>query len=170
MRFTSGVRKLVLLLHIVSSLGWMGAVACFIVLDVTTVASSDVATLRAAYIGMQLMTAWVIVPLAFAALATGIAIGLGTSWGLFRHYWVAISLVLTVVATLVLLIQTPLIVHRADMARDPGSTDAEIRGMGNLLLHSIGGTVVLLIITVLNVFKPRGLTKYGWRKQQSESS
>ena len=29
-----------------------------------------------------------------------------------------------------------------------------------------GGLLVLLVITVLNVYKPRGLTPYGWRKQE----
>jgi len=29
-----------------------------------------------------------------------------------------------------------------------------------------GGVLVLLVITVLNVYKPRDLTPYGWRKQE----
>jgi len=28
----------------------------------------------------------------------------------------------------------------------------------------VGGLVVLLVVTVLNVYKPQGLTPYGWRK------
>jgi hypothetical protein len=28
--------------------------------------------------------------------------------------------------------------------------------------------VVLLVIQVLNVYKPRGMTRYGWRKQQEQ--
>jgi hypothetical protein len=28
--------------------------------------------------------------------------------------------------------------------------------------------VVLLIVTTLSVVKPRGLTRYGWRKQQRQ--
>lgn len=159
------VRQAALIAHVSTSVGWMGAVAAFIVLDVATVVSGDVPTLRAAYIGMDLMTAWAIVPLAFAAFATGILMSLGTRWGLFRHWWVVVTLILTVIATGVLLVQLPVIGHRAEMAADPTTTDSELRGMGNLLLHSIGGTVVLLVITVLNIVKPRGLTAYGWRKQ-----
>ena len=33
------------------------------------------------------------------------------------------------------------------------------------LLHSIGALLVLLVIAVLAIFKPRGVTRYGWRKQ-----
>jgi hypothetical protein len=157
-------RNLALTVHIVASLGWIGAVAAFVALDVATVTGEDPALLRAAYIGMDLVTTWAIVPLALAAFASGIVMSLGTKWGLFRHWWVVVTLALTLVATAVLLSQLPLIAHRAQMAADPATTDADLQGMGNLLLHSIGGIVVLLVVTVLNVYKPRGLTRYGWRK------
>lgn len=162
-------RKAALTIHIVASLGWLGAVATFIVLDVATVVSTDVAILRACYIGMDLMTRWAIVPLALAAFASGVLMSLGTKWGLFQHWWVVVTLALTVVATLVLFVQLPVIAHRAAMAADPATPPDELRAMGNLLLHSIGGALVLLAITVLNVYKPRGLTTHGWRKQQPRS-
>lgn len=167
---TPRMRKFALTAHITTSLGWIGAVAAFIVLDVTTVANDDAQVLRASYIAMDLITTWAIVPLAFAAFVTGIVMSLGTKWGLFRHYWVIVTLVLTVAATVVLLVQLPGIAYRADMATDAATTDAELRTMGNLLLHSIGGIMVLLVITALNVYKPRGLTRYGWRKQQEQTT
>jgi hypothetical protein len=43
-----------------------------------------------------------------------------------------------------------------------------LRTLGSTLVHSVGGTVVLLVVLVLNVYKPRGMTRYGWRKQQEE--
>lgn len=166
---TPKARKAVLATHITASVGWIGAAAAFIVLDVTTVTSDAVQVLRASYIAMGLVTRWAIVPLAFASFVSGIWISLGTKWGLFRHYWVIVTLFLTVAATAVLLLQLPLIADRAEIAADPLSAEADVRGLGNLLLHSIGGTVVLLVITALNVYKPRGLTQYGWRKQQDEA-
>jgi hypothetical protein len=161
------VRQVALIGHIAASLGWLGAVAAFIVLDVATVASEDVQVLRAAYIGMDLVTRWAIVPLALAAFASGLVMSLGTPWGLFRHWWVVATLALTAAATLVLLVQVPLIGHRAAMAADPATPDAGLRSLGNLLLHSVGGAAVLLTITVLNVAKPRGLTRHGWKRQQA---
>ena len=32
----------------------------------------------------------------------------------------------------------------------------------------MGGLIVLLVVLWLNVYKPRGLTPYGWRKQQEQ--
>jgi hypothetical protein len=37
-------------------------------------------------------------------------------------------------------------------------------GRGDLL-HAGGGLAILLVIATLNVYKPRGLTPYGWRVQ-----
>ena len=104
--------------------------------------------------------------MALAALLTGLVISLGTPWGLFRHYWVLISLALTVLATAVLLLHMPDVSALADAAR--AADGADLGGLGGDLVHAGGGLLVLLVITGLNVYKPRGLTPYGWRKQQEE--
>jgi heme/copper-type cytochrome/quinol oxidase subunit 2 len=93
---------------------------------------------------------------------------LGSKWGLFRHYWVLISLLLTILATIVLLAETQTIISFADIAADPTTSSEDLRALGSTLVHSVGGTVVLLVILVLNVYKPRGMTRYGWRKQREQ--
>jgi hypothetical protein len=165
---TPRLRKFALAAHLTFSVGWIGAVAGYIALDVAAATSQDAQTLRAAYLAMELIVWYVIVPLALASLLTGLVMSLGTKWGLFRHYWVLISLLLTIIATLVLLAETQTIKYFADMAADQTTSSDDLRGLGNTLVHSIGGTVVLLVILVLNVYKPRGMTRYGWRKQQEE--
>ena len=124
--------------------------------------------LRAAYLGMGLIAGSVIVPLAVAALVTGIIVSLGTKWGLLRHWWVLISLALTVFATEVLLVETGTIASYAAVAADPDVTDAELLALGSTLVHSVGGMLVLLVVLVLNMYKPPGLTPYGWRRQRME--
>ena len=163
-------RKFVLATHIAVSVAWIGAVLAYLPLDVAAATSSDVQTLRAAYVAMGLIAAWALVPLALAALVTGIVISVGTPWGLFRHYWVVFSLVLTAVAVAVLLVEWRLIADHAAVAADPATSDAELRALGHTLPHSVGGLVVLLAVLVLNVYKPRGLTRYGWRQQQREAA
>src|SRR5438876_11532715 len=102
-----GLSKFVLTVHLTSSLGWVGAVVAYIAIGVTATTSQDVKTVRAAWIAMELTGWYVIVPLALAALLTGLVTSLGTQWGLFRHYWVLISLVLTILATVILLLHVP---------------------------------------------------------------
>jgi hypothetical protein len=163
---TPGLRKLTLAAHLTVSVGWIGAVLAYLVLGVAAATSQDAQTVRGAWIAMELTGWYAIVPLALAALLTGLVMALGSSWGLFRHYWVLISLVLTVLATVVLLLHMPTVSSLADVARE--ADGADLGGYGGDLVHSGLGLVVLLVITVLNVYKPRGLTRYGWRKQQEQ--
>ena len=165
-----GLRKFALTVHLTSSVGWIGAVAAYIALDVAVARGQDAQTLRAAYLAMEWTASFVIVPLALATLLTGLVMSLGTKWGLFRHYWTVISLLLTVFATVVLLAETRTISYFADRAADPATSGEELRALGSTLVHSVGGMVVLLINLWLNMYKPRGLTPYGWRKQHEQRS
>ena len=166
MTMTPGLRKFVLAAHLTFSVGWIGAVIAFLALVVAAMTSQDAQTLRVAWIAMELTGWYVIVPLSLASLLTGLVMSLGTKWGLFRHYWVLITLVLTILSTVVLLSHMPDVSSLADLVRE--ADGADLGGLGGDLLHAGGGLLVLLVITVLNVYKPRGLTPYGWRKQQEE--
>ena len=168
MIMSPGVRKFALAGHLTLSVGWIGAVAAYMALDISTIVTENTQTLQTSYLGMELISRYVIVSLAFASLATGLIVSLGTKWGLFRHYWVLISFVLTIIATLVLLVERGTIGSLAAMATDPTTSGAVLRAMPSTLPHSAGGTVVLLVVLVLNIYKPQGLTRYGWRKQQRE--
>jgi hypothetical protein len=168
MTMTPRLRKFALAAHIALAVGWIGAVAGYTALDVAAATSQGTQTLRTAYLGMELIAWYVIVPLALASLLTGLVMSLGTKWGLFRHYWVLISLLLTIIATVVLLVETQTISYFAAIAANPTTSGGDLRALGSTLVHSVGGTVVLLVILALNVYKPRGMTRYGWRKQQEE--
>lgn len=168
MTMTPALRKFALTIHITSSVGWIGAVAAYLALDVTIATSHDTQTLRAAWMAMGLITGYVIVPLALASLLTGLIISLGTKWGLFRHYWVLLSFVLTVIAVFVLISETQYISRAAAIAANPAVSADELRALPTTLVHSIGGTVVLLVAQVLNIYKPRGMTPYGWRKRHEQ--
>ena len=164
MSFPPALRKAVLTAHVVTSVGWLGAVVAYLALDVTAATSRDVELVRAAYGAMELVVASAIVPLALTALVIGVVNALGTTWGLCRHWWVIAKLLLTLVATAVLLLQVPTIRMLADAAR----SGADPRDLPGTLAHSIGGLLVLVVVTVLSIYKPRGLTRYGWRRQQAE--
>ena len=157
-------RKLALAVHLTVSLGWIGAVVVYLVLGVAAETSESAETVRAAWIAMEL-TGWLaIAPMAVTALLTGLVMSLGTPWGLFKHYWVLISLLLTAISTVVLLLHMPDVSSTADLAREAEGT--HLTGLGGDILHPGLGLVVLLAITALNIYKPRGMTPYGWRKQQ----
>lgn len=166
---TPSVRKAALTAHITSSVGWLGAVAGFLALSIAGLTSRDAQMVRAAYLAMNVIAWFVIVPLALAALLTGIVQSLGTTWGLIRHYWVLTKLVLTVFATGVLLQKMKLIGSVAGAAAGMALSAADLRQERfALVLHSGGGLVVLFVIVTISIFKPWGRTPYGERSRKDE--
>lgn len=157
------IRKLMLTVHVASSVGWLGAIAAYIALNVPALASDDEQTIRAAYLMMDVVMRYALLPLAAVSLVTGIVQALGSPWGLFRHYWVTISLALTMFALAILVLHLPAVEDMAAVAADP---DADVDHLGGDLFHSVGGLVVLLVPLALNIYKPRGMTRYGWRRTQ----
>lgn len=158
-------RKGLLAVHVAASVGWLGAIAAYIALNVPVLVGDDEQLVRAAHLMMAPVAWYAVVPLAATSLLTGIVQSLGTPWGLFRHYWVLISLLMTLFATVILLLHLGAVDALAARAADPTTDPDSLRGD---LFHSVGGLLVLLVPLVLNLYKPRGLTRYGWRKQQEQ--
>lgn len=164
MLMTARMRKLALTAHVSSSVGWFGAVAAFLALSIAGVTSSNAQLVRAAYLSMELTTWLVIVPLSIATLLTGFVESIGTPWGLFRYYWVAAKLGLTLLATAILLLHTQPIGAVAAVAADRLLSSTELRQLRIQLIADAGAALVaLLLATTLSIYKPWGLTGYGRR-------
>lgn len=155
------VRKAVLSVHLTVSVGWIGTVLAYLALGVTAVTSRQVQTVRAAWTAMEVIGWTVIVPLAVASLITGLVMSIGTRWGLFKHYWVLFSFVLTLFSTVILIVHMFDISTLADIARQADA--AELATLGGDLGHPGIGLVVLLVVQVLNIYKPKGMTRHGQR-------
>ena len=163
MAFPPPIRKLVLTTHVIASVGWLGAVAAFLVLALVALRTPDRALVRAIYIAMEPLGRQVVVPLSMASLGTGLVQSVGTRWGLLRHYWVVLKLAINLIATVVLFLYLPTLGALAAKARD-GSPVADVRSTSPVL-HSTAALVLLAGATVLSVYKPPGMTKFGQRKQ-----
>lgn len=169
MTMTPRLRKFALTAHVTSSVGWLGAVAGFLVLAVAGLTSQDVQTVRAAYLAMELIAWCVIVPLSFASPLTGLVQSFGTEWGVFRHYWVLIKFLITIPSTLILLLHMQPIGHLARVVAETTLARGEFHGLRLQLVATSGAAIlVLLVATTLSVYKPSGLTPYGRRKQREQ--
>jgi len=158
---TPNLRKFSLTVHVTCSLGWIGAAFAYLALGIAAGTSHDQLIIRTSWLAMDLVGWYVVVPLAIASLLTGILMSLGTRWGLLRHYWVVIALVLTTIAAIVLLLHMPAVSTAAEAARY--ADDAGLQALGGDVIHPGLGVLVLLTVAVLNVYKPRGVTRYGRR-------
>ncbi len=142
-------RKIALAAHLVLAVGWIGAVLAFLPLALARAAGA-----AGAFEAMVVLLRWVILPLAFGALASGIVSGLSSPWGLVRHWWVIIKLALTLVAIAVLVAQVGPI---EELAHAPAVGHEALRP----LVHAGGGLALLLAIHLIGVFKPWGPTRRG---------
>ena len=163
------LRKFIRTVHIVITVGWLGAVAAFLVLAIVGLTSQDAQIVQAAYIAMDLIARYVIVPLSLVPLLlTGPILSLGTPWGLFRHYWIIVKLVINFLSTVILFIHLRPIRYIARIATEGHVTSADRSVQIQLIVAAAAGLVALLVATGLAVYKPRGMTIYGWRKQYAE--
>ena len=165
MTMTPWIRKFALTSHITASVGWLGSVVVFFVLAVAGITSNDPQLVQSMYISMGVSARYVILPLCFASLITGLIQSLGTPWGLFRHYWVLFKFLITTVSTIILLLHMKPIAYMADAALKATISGDDLRAIRFQLVVDAGAALIALLINIiLSVYKPKGLTPYGRRK------
>jgi hypothetical protein len=155
------VRRGLLVAHIAASVGWIGAIAASLALAVVAFVTTDPAVAAAVYRVLEPLGWAALVPFSFAALITGVIQSLVSPWGLIRHYWVLLKLVLNVFAVAVLLLYMQTL---AGLARAAAGGGAAVPSLSPVV-HAAAAIVLLLIALVLSVYKPRGLTVWGYRRQ-----
>ncbi len=155
------------MVHIVLSVGWLGAVVSFLALTVWGIVVPDPRVVATAYLAAEPVVRFAIVPLGLGALLSGIIQSVGSPWGLFDYYWVLFKLMFTAVALVVLLQYVPTVSYFARLAAGDLNNPA---GLWSYLLHSAGGLLILLLNTVLGVYKPPGLTPWARRRRDPRLS
>lgn len=167
---TQSLRKFILSVHVIFSVGWLGALVGYLVLVISGLSSEDEQIIRSVYIASDLIGWVVILPACLGSLLTGFIQSLGTSWGLFKYYWVLIKFLLTFGSTFLLVLHMQQISQIAELASKIPLPSVEIREEGNSLLFKASFALfILLLNTALSVYKPLGLTRYGLRKQQEKN-
>ena len=166
---TPGSRKFALTVHVILSVGWLGAVVAYLALAIVGLTGHGAQMVRAAYLAMECIGWYVIVPFGLATLLAGLVESLGTPWGLFRHWWVLAKFLLTTGATIVLLRHMQAVTQMSGLAAETTLSSADFRAQRiQLVVHAAGGLLVLLAATVLSIYKPWGMTPYGRRAQQEQ--
>jgi hypothetical protein len=168
---SAAARRIALTVHVAASVGWLGAVLAFLVLATHGLQSSDVMDAKASYLSMQVVTRTTIIPLCILSLVSGILQSLGTSWGLFRHYWVIVKLVITVACTALLWLHLGAIAALAASARAAVvPADIPRAQQVQMVVAPAAAVLTLLCATVLSIIRPAGLTPFGWRRLREEQA
>jgi hypothetical protein len=157
MTMTPRLSKLVLTAHITFSVGWLGAVAVFIVLAITGLTTMDNQLSRSALLAMDLSAWFVIVPFCLTSLFTGLVQAFGTKWGLFKHYWIVVKLFLTVAMTILLLLHMQPISYLAGVATETSFSNSQYAEQLLDIITKAGAAILVLIaITTISIYKPWG--------------
>ncbi|WP_319462781.1 hypothetical protein [Micromonospora sp. RTP1Z1] len=148
-RLSPAARKALLTLHLVTSLGWLGADLVLLTLGVAGLRGADAAVV---YPTAALIVTYLFAPLSVAVWLVGVASSLLTPWGLLRWRWVLVKFVLTTVLLgLVLLLLTPRIRQLGELG---AAASAHYRV--DLVVAPAVSSTLLLVATVLSTYKPWG--------------
>ena len=150
-------RKSLLTLHVICSVGWLGSVGAFLAMNVAGLTNADTELARAMFRAMNVVGLYVIVPASIGSVMTGILQGVWTQWGLLRHRWVAIKLLIGVFATILLLLHQFTAVSEAASRAEKG---VAVGAVGvQLVIDASLAVAALLFATGLSTFKPWGKVK-----------
>lgn len=159
MPMTPGFCKFALTAHVTSSAGWIGAVVAFLAIALVALLNPDAEKVRAASTTMELIGWFVIVPFSLASLASGLIQSVGTTWGLFRHYWVIAKLMITVGASVLLVLHMQIVSSIAIAASHGSMPPSHMQGPKmQVVADAAAALVVLLIAAALSIYKPPGRT------------
>lgn len=136
----------------------------FLLLALVGFRSDDEQVMRSVYIALEVIGWFVIVPFSVASLFTGLIQSAGTRWGFVQHYWVLSKLVITVGASLLLLLHMQVMSTVAQAAATGVLTLDHLRDPRTQLVgDAAAAAAVLGVAIVLSVFKPEGRTPFASR-------
>ncbi|WP_317620248.1 DUF2269 domain-containing protein [Streptomyces sp. CBMA156] len=163
-RLPPGARKPLVVLHVVASVSWLALMLCLLTLAVTALTTGDADRLRTAYRAMGLLGDALVLPLSLLTFLSGVALGLGTSWGLFRYYWVSTKFWLTLGAMAASVFALTARLHDAVRVTEAHPTgpitvaDLGFVRYNTVIVPAVALTLYLFNV-ILSVYKPWGRRK-----------
>ncbi|CCB75872.1 MULTISPECIES: hypothetical protein [Streptomycetaceae] len=162
MTFTRPVRRALLVAHVVVSVGWLGTTLTLLTLAIAGATARDPATVAAAYRAMRVVADWLLPVVSVSSLVSGVALALGTRWGLARHRWVVVKFWLTLAATAASALALRLVIGEAADAVTAGKP---VGSTARTLLAAPSVALCLYtFLTAVSVLKPWGPTRRGHRR------
>ena len=147
------VRLSLLCVHVLTSVAWLGAIVAFLVFAMKGRSAFDAAELAMCATALQWLGWWLVVPLCFAAFASGIVQSVISGWGLIQHYWVLIKLLAMIFATVLLMVHMKIV---DELGRTPLVPGTAASLFSSLAFDAALATLLGVILTAFSIFKPPG--------------
>lgn len=158
-------KKALVTTHVVFSGSWLGVGVVMVSLTVLGLRSDDAATVRVSYELLELFDMTILPWSSIGAILSGIAVSLTGKWGLVRHYWIVVKLMIAVA----IIASAFGFLHRwavsaAERSALLAATDGDvvIGDLGVWLVTGFGTAVFFVAVAmVLSVYKPWGKTRFA---------
>ncbi|MFB6933778.1 DUF2269 domain-containing protein [Streptomyces chartreusis] len=164
-RLSRPARRAALVVHVVASASWVGLTLGLLALGITAAGTGSAVTVEASVRAMKLFADWLLLPVAFLTLVSGLVLSLGTQWGLARHRWVYVKFWLTLATTVATVLALRPGVNSAVAAVAAGGP---LPDAGDVMMGPIVSLSAYVFMTVISVLKPWGPTKRGRRLREAD--
>jgi hypothetical protein len=152
-----GWHRATLVTHIVAAGAWIGIDIIVAVLVLTGWFGGDVTVRSLAYRALATFVVWPMLTAGLVSLVTGLILGLATTWGLLRYWWVAVKLALNLVlCALIVLSLQPGMGEVGQYGKDLLTGTPDPARVSSLFFPPAVSLTTLTLATVLAVFKPWG--------------
>ncbi|MEW2610544.1 DUF2269 domain-containing protein [Streptomyces sp. NPDC047880] len=162
-RLGRSARRAALVVHVTASACWLGLSLGLLALGTTAASTGSAATVEASVRAMKLFADWLLLPVAFLTLLSGLLLSLGTKWGLARYRWVYTKFWLTLATTTATVLALRPGVNSAVTAVAAGGP---LPDAGDVLFGPVVSLSAYVFMTVISVLKPWGKTRRGHRRTQ----
>lgn len=160
MKLSRPARRAWLVVHVVAAASWLGLTLGLLALGLTAATTGSAVTVEAAVRAMKLFADWLLLPVGFLTLVSGLVLALGTQWGLARHRWVHTKFWVTLATTTATVFALRPGVNSAVAAVAAGGP---LPDAGEVLFGPIVSLSAYVFMTAISVLKPWGLTRRGRR-------
>ncbi|UUU22729.1 DUF2269 domain-containing protein [Streptomyces sp. DSM 40750] len=164
MQTSRPVRRAFLVVHVAASACWLGLTFGLLALGVTAGTTGSAVTVEASVRAMKLFADWLLIPVALLTFVSGLALSLGTRWGLARYRWVCTKFWLTLATLTATVVALRPGVNSAVTAVAAGGPLPDV---GDVLFGPVVSLSAYVFMTVISVLKPWGLTKRGRRLRKA---
>ncbi|MEU3852650.1 DUF2269 domain-containing protein [Streptomyces sp. NPDC029554] len=159
-RLSRSARRAVLVVHVTASASWLGLTLGLLALGITAATTGSAVSVETSVCAMLLFADWLLLPVAFLTLLSGLVLSLGTPWGLARHRWVVTKFWLTLATTAATVFALRPGVSAAVTAVAAGGP---LPDAGDVLFGPVVSLSAYVFMTAISVLKPWGPTRRGRR-------
>ena len=153
-------RQVWLIVHVVSSVGWLGVELAALALCLTGLSTDDPDTAHAMFTSASILVDALLLPASVVVLVSGVVLGLRTKWGLVKYYWVLAKLAVGVL----LFVASAFTLEAALRAAADMAAGSELLPADGISLAGMLSVIGFLSLaaSVVSTVKPWG--RINWRR------